>query len=176
MAKSGSGKYDAVEVIDLRGLSGALDRDQFESANFRDDEDEAGQGIGSDSSLPAVSLPVIFSRQLSELRIQLNPLRATDLSGLVIAMKKRERVGDARDEGPNRKSISTDVEAVLVRARKVFCNAVSLVISDSELPNRNLKPDVAEILQRGCTVMRDLIDVERELDLDVLVAALGVVH
>jgi hypothetical protein len=110
------------------------------------------------------------------LRIQLNPLRATDLSGLVIAMKKRERVGDARDEGPNRKSISTDVEAVLVRARKVFCNAVSLVISDSELPNRNLKPDVAEILQRGCTVMRDLIDIERELDLDVLVAALGVVH
>ena len=58
---------------------------------------------------------------------------------------------------------------------EVFAEAVGLVEGEGELLGGDLEADVAEVVDGGEAMVRDLVDVEGELGLDVLVFAFGVV-
>ncbi len=91
-------------------------------------------------------------------------------------MQQRDSVGDARDEGTDGEAVAADIEAVAASAGEVFGQAVGLVIRKGKLLDGHLKSNVAEVADRRNAVMRNLVDVEGELGLNMLALSLGVVH
>ena len=91
-------------------------------------------------------------------------------------MKQSERVGNARNKGPRRKTIIADVDNAAASQAKSLGNAVGLIESESKLARGDTQADMPQETQRRHAVMRDFVDVEGEFGLYVLVLPLRIVH
>src|ERR1700742_3732519 len=126
----GVGVCDAVYVVRFCIGGGAFDCDQLERAEFWEDEDEAGEGVGADAGFAAVELPVVFGGDFCGLLADFGGFGSVEVGGLVFAMQECYGVGDARDEGSGGEAIGAHIEAAASCGGEVFCEAVGLVVGE----------------------------------------------
>ena len=165
-----------MDVCGLGGGGGTLHVSHFERTELGEHKQQAGQHIGADAGFAPVGVPVVFGCDLGHLLFELAGFRRIRVSGLMAAVQQREGIGNAGDEGAHGKAICVHVDASPAPLAKVLIEAVGLVKRERELLDRNSEPDMAQVVDRGHSVMGDLIDVEGEFRLYMLAPALGVGH
>ena len=111
---------DGVDVIDFGCGGWAFDGDELEGSPLGNDVDEAGEGVGADTGLLAVGVPVVGLGDGGDLGGELLEVGVVDVGWLVFAMQDGNRVGDAGDEAVDGETVVGDVDAVVVGIGEVF--------------------------------------------------------
>lgn len=164
-----------MDVIHFGLWGGALYGGELDGADLGQEVEQACEGIGADAGFSAVGIPFVSRGDCLYFALQTLEIAVLDVHGFVIAVQDRDGVGDARQKAAHGEAVAFDVDAAASTGGEILAEAVGLVEGGGELAGGNLEPHVAKVLYRCEAMMRDFVDVEGELGLDVLVCAFGVV-
>ena len=165
-----------MDVVRFSGGGRAFDGDEAKGTNFRKHEKQAGKRPRADASLAPVIVPVIFRGHGGHHFLYLDELRSDGVGRLALAMKECDGVSDAGNKGTNSKAISAHVDAAAALAGEVLIEPVCLIEGYAKLTNGNFKPDVAQVMNRRDTMLRNVVDIEGKLGTNMLASAFSVVH
>src|ERR1700733_3409341 len=164
-----------MQIVGFGSRGGALDCEHGERPELGSNTDEKSDEMGLKSGLAPIGIPTAEFRSVGGFDRDLFCVGVIGLGRLLIAMNQGQGVGGAWNELSCGHPVRVDIECAPT-AGEILVDPVGLIEGQRELANRNVHPDVAQITNRGESALRNLVDVEGELYLDVGVLALGVIH
>ena len=172
LAEDVDGVDEGVDVVLFGGGRGAAQREVGERADLGEDEDEAGEQVGSEASVAAIAVPVVLRREGRDLLVEVVERRAGRVGRHAIAVEEGFGVGDARQQGADGVAVALERGAVVSEDDRDV-EAVGVVEGAGQQRNGDGEADVVEVSLGSEAVLGDLVDVEGELCADVLVLSLG---
>src|ERR1035437_6362270 len=175
MAKGRRRESHTVLIFSLCLHRGALYGCHLQWTDLGQHVEQSRQRPCSDACLATILIPVIFRRQGCYFLAELRHLRRVWIGRLTLAMEKRDGIGNAGNEAAHCKVVGTDIDAPAASAGEILRETVRLVIGQRKLLYGYFEAYVFQVMAGRHAMVRDLVDVERELGLHMLMLALGIV-